>query len=114
MQRFFPPVIALWRLFGSALRGYGFEHLEHSRRLVRLGYGGSFEELEGEVVPIYRLLKGSIKVTNPGSFSNPADRARNKLLCQRLLFDEDPRMPWRDETELAQFRAEMANALAAG
>lgn len=97
--------------FDSRFRGYGFEHLEHSRRLVRLGYGGSFEELEGDVVPIYQLLKSCIAVSNPGSFSNTADRMRNELLCQTLLFDEGYRMPWRDDTEMAQFRAEMRAAL---
>jgi GT2 family glycosyltransferase len=97
--------------FDSRFRGYGFEHIEHSRRLVRVGYGGTYEELDGEVVPIFRLLKSCIEVGNPGSFSNQADRERNKLMCQQLLFDESYRMPWRDDTELAQFRAEMASAL---
>jgi glycosyltransferase involved in cell wall biosynthesis len=97
--------------FDSRFRGYGFEHLEHSRRLVRVGYGGSFEEIDGEVVPIYRLLKGNIEVTSPSSFSNQADRVRNELLCHQLLFEETHRMPWRDDTELTQFRAEMAQAL---
>jgi len=105
-------------LYGGYLdprfRGYGFEHIEHSRRLVRLGYGGSHEEVDGEVVPIFKLLKGSIRVTSPGSFSNADDRTRNQLLCHQLLFDESYRMPWRDDTELAQFRAEMANALPTG
>lgn len=96
--------------YDSRFRGYGFEHLEHSRRMVRLGYGGSFEDLEGEVVPIYRLLKSCIHVDNPGSFSNAADRARNELLCQSLIYDEAYRMPWQDDTELAQFRAEMTAA----
>ena len=97
--------------FDTRFRGYGFEHLEYSRRLVRVGYGGSFEELEGEVMPIFRLLKSCIEVSNPGSFSNAADRARNELLCQTLIFDEGYRMPWRDDTEMRQFREEMSVAL---
>ena len=97
--------------FDSRFRGYGFEHLEHSRRMVRLGYGGNFEELNGERAPIYRLLKSCIHVSNPGSFSNPADRERNELLCRELLPDESYRTPWRNDAELEQFRAEMAAAL---
>ena len=100
--------------FDSRFRGYGFEHLEHSRRLARVGYGGSFEDIEGEVMPIFKLLKGSIEVTSPVSFSNQADRDRNKLLCQELLFDETYRMPWRDDVELTQFRAEMSQAVRRG
>jgi GT2 family glycosyltransferase len=100
--------------FDSRFRGYGFEHLEHSRRLVRVGYGGSFEDIEGEVMPIYKLLNRGITVTNPASFSNRADRDRNELLCQELLFDQTYRMPWRDDAELNQFRAEMQQAARGG
>jgi glycosyltransferase involved in cell wall biosynthesis len=96
--------------FDSRFRGYGQEHVEHTRRLLRVGYGGSYEEIDGEVRPLYKLLKSSIAVTNPGSFSNPPDRDRNLLMCHELLFDEGYRMPWRDDAELMQFRQEMADA----
>jgi hypothetical protein len=33
------------------------------------------------------------------------------MVCRNLLFDETYRMPWRDDAELIQFRAEMAQAL---
>jgi glycosyltransferase involved in cell wall biosynthesis len=98
--------------FDSRFRGYGQEHVEHSRRLLRVGYGGSYEEIDGEVRPIYKLLWGGIAVTNPHSFSNQAERDRNWLVCRELLFEETWRAPWRDDTELAQFRAEMQAALA--
>jgi GT2 family glycosyltransferase len=98
--------------FDPRFRGYGWEHLEHTRRLLRVGYGGTFEDIEGEVRPIFKLLKGSVEVLSGRSFSNPADRNRNELICRQLLFDEAYRMPWRDDTEMAQFRAEMQAALA--
>jgi GT2 family glycosyltransferase len=97
--------------FDSRFRGYGQEHVEHTRRLLRVGYGGSHEEIDGEVRPIYKLLRSSIQVTNPTSFSNQADRDRNWLICRELLFDESYRMPWRDDEELEQFRNEMEDAL---
>ncbi len=97
--------------FDSRFRGYGQEHVEHSRRLLRVGYGGSYEDIDGEVRPIYKLLKSCIEVTNPHSFSNPADRDRNWLICRELLFEETHRMPWRDDAELQQFRGEMDAAL---
>jgi GT2 family glycosyltransferase len=97
--------------FDSRFRGYGQEHVEHTRRMLRVGYGGSYEEIDGEVRPIYKLLKSSIEVTSPNSFSNQPDRDRNWLICRELLFDETYRMPWRDDAELVQFRDEMANAL---
>jgi hypothetical protein len=66
------------------------------------------------VRPIYKLLKSSIRVTSPASFSNQADRDRNWLLTRELLFDETYRMPWRDDAELLQFKEEMASALCSG
>jgi glycosyltransferase involved in cell wall biosynthesis len=100
--------------FDSRFRGYGQEHVEHTRRLVRAGYGGTHEEVAGEVRPIFRLLKSCIEVTNPVSFSNPSDLDRNWLMCRELLFDESYRMPWRDDAERAQFREEIAYAMRGG
>ena len=61
--------------------------------------------------PIYKLLKSNIQVLTAHTFSNMADRDRNWLLCRQLLFEENYRVPWRDDTELAQFRAEMNSAI---
>jgi GT2 family glycosyltransferase len=97
--------------FDSRFRGYGQEHVEHTRRLLRVGYGGTHEDVAGEVRPIYKLLQGRIEVLGGHSFSDAADRERNWLMCRQLLFDEAYRMPWRDDTELAQFRAEMQAAM---
>jgi glycosyltransferase involved in cell wall biosynthesis len=98
--------------FDSRFRGYGHGHVEHTRRLLRVGYGGTYEDIAGEVRPIYKLLKCNIEVTNPPTFLNASDSDRNWLLSRQLLFEEAYRMPWRDDAELAQFRAEMQAALA--
>jgi len=98
----------------SRFRGFGYEHVEHTRRLLRLGYGGSHEDIEGEVRPIYKLLKSCIEVRAGHSFANRSDQHRNWLLCRELLFDETYRMPWRDDAELLQFRSEMREALGRG
>lgn len=97
--------------FDTRVRGYGQEHVEHARRLVRIGYGGTHEEIAGEVRPIYKLLKSTITVTTPPSVSDDADRPSNWMLRRELLFDEAPRMPWRDDAELRQFRGEMSRAM---
>jgi glycosyltransferase involved in cell wall biosynthesis len=97
----------------SRFFGFGQEHVEHTRRLIRVGrYGGTYEDIDGEVRPIYKLIWGGIQVTTPPSFSNRADTERNWRVCQQLLFEETYRAPWRDDIELAQFHAEMARAVA--
>jgi glycosyltransferase involved in cell wall biosynthesis len=100
--------------FDPRFRGFGQEHVEHSRRLLRVGYGGTYEDIDGEVRPIYKLLKSNIQVLKTHSFFNMADSDRNWLLCRQLLFEEAYRAPWRDDTEMAQFRAEMTGALHGG
>ena len=98
----------------SRFVGYGQEHVEHTRRLIRVGYGGSYEDIDGEVRPIYKLIWGGIKVTAPPSFSNRGDEGRNARVCHELIFEQAYRAPWRDDIELGQFRAEMASALPNG
>ena len=95
----------------SRFWGFGQEHVEHTRRLIRAGYGGTHEDIDGEVVPLYKLLKSPIRVTSPSSFGTVVENEQSWLLCRQLIFDETPRMPWRDDGELAQFRSEMQNAL---
>lgn len=105
------PALLYGGYLDSRFRGYGQEHVEHSRRLLRVGYGGSYEDIEGEVRPIFKLLQSPIEVRPGHSFFNTADTSRNALMCRQLLFEEAYRMPWRDDTELMQFRAEMQAAM---
>lgn len=93
--------------------GYGFEHVEHSRRLMRLGYGGQIEQIDGEPIPVHLLIDGGITVTHPPSHGTDADIARNRTLCRDLLQDDSVRAPWRTERDLATFRAEIEDAIAA-
>jgi len=94
----------------SRFKGYGFEHVEHSHRLIRHGYGGEYRMVSGIHRPVLLLIRGGIKVTHPPSHGNPEDIARNEALCQKLLRDQSYRAPWYDDTGMTQFRAEMRNA----
>jgi glycosyltransferase involved in cell wall biosynthesis len=95
----------------SRFKGYGFEHVEHSVRLMRHGYGGEFRTVSGIHRPVHLLIRGGIKVTHPPSYSNKEDVNRNQALCQLLLRDQSYRAPWHDDAEMAQFRAEMQGAV---
>jgi glycosyltransferase involved in cell wall biosynthesis len=97
--------------FDSRFHGFGHEHVEHTRRLMRVGFGGSYKEIDGEVRPIYMLLKGCINVTTPRTFASVSESEHNWLVCRQMLFEEAYRMPWRTDAELMQFRAELEPAL---
>ena len=95
----------------SRFRGFGQEHVEHTRRLIRVGFGGTYEIIGGDVVPVFRMLRGDIAFRPTQSHRTPGELERNNLLCRQLLPDETYRMPWREDAELLQFRAEMHAAL---
>jgi glycosyltransferase involved in cell wall biosynthesis len=97
--------------FDSRFRGFGQEHVEHTRRLVRIGFGGTYENIGGDVVPVFRMLRGDIAFRPTQSHQTPGELERNYLLCRLLLPDETYRMPWREDAELLQFRAEMDAAM---
>jgi glycosyltransferase involved in cell wall biosynthesis len=94
-------------LFGGFLdtrfKGFGFGHVEHSLRLMRLGYGGRYENNR----PIYYLLKAPIVVGDTHSHSNPEAIERNRLLCNELLQDVSFRGGAQNETEMKMLREEM-------
>lgn len=89
-------------------RGYGYGHVEHTRRLIRLGFGGTNDPLQ------YYLLKSLFMVTHQRpTLLREDDKLRNEALCKQLLGDTTYRMPWRDEADQIAFRAEIEAAIAA-
>jgi len=101
-------------LFGgymdSRFQGYGFEHVEHTRRLVRLGYGGIQRSVDGERRPLFALISGGIGFAPSQSFRTDEHVAHNERLCQVLVNVPGHRAPWRNRSELAQFRDEISAA----
>jgi glycosyltransferase involved in cell wall biosynthesis len=94
--------------FDPRFRGYGHEHVEHSYRLARVGYGGTEEQLpNGRRQMVFRLLRGGIRFATAPSTFDQAQVDRNLALCQELFFDYSYRNPWRDENEMQQFREEL-------
>lgn len=98
--------------FDSRYKGYGHEHVEHSIRLARAGYGGSDEMVEGSMRLLFTLIYGELEVHAVGSFANEGEADRNLKLTQTLVGDENYRAPWRDDAELRRFRGEMTAAQA--
>ncbi len=101
-------------LFGgyldSRFKGYGYEHGEHSRRLVRAGYGGIDETPYMTQRVAYRLIHGALAMVDTDSYSDTEQVDRNLTLAADIQNEQTPRAPWRTDAELRQFRVEMRNA----
>jgi glycosyltransferase involved in cell wall biosynthesis len=100
--------------FDSRFRGYGHEHVEHSRRLVRVGYGGTDERINNEEVVIYNLLKGQLTVVTTPSFRDLEQEERNFRLATTIMGQQGYRAPWGEDHELRQFRSETESAMRDG
>ncbi len=97
--------------FDPRFKGYGHEHVEHSRRLIRVGYGGTEHSAEGEGPLLFALITGSVTVHNPPSHYNKEQAERNLAVAHRAMGEQFYRVPWQTDEEMQQFRAEMTNAL---
>lgn len=100
--------------FDSRFRGYGHEHVEHSRRLVRVGYGGTDERADGEEYVRYNLIKGDLTVVSSQSYFDKAEEERNLQLARGIMGEEGYRSPWGKDNELRQFRSEIDSAMRDG
>jgi hypothetical protein len=98
--------------FDPKFKGYGHEHVEHTRRLIRLGYGGGVEVRNAREQVIFHLITGGVEVVESTSHGDPATADRNLLLARQLMNEEGYRAPWGDDSELRQFRAEAESSVA--
>ncbi|HVC59063.1 MAG TPA: glycosyltransferase family 2 protein [Acetobacteraceae bacterium] len=98
--------------FDTRFREYGHEHVEHTRRLLRLGYGGTEGPVNGRSGPLFKLLWGSINYHLVPSVVEAKDEQaeRNRVVAQSLFGDFSYRAPWRNEDEARQLRDEMRHS----
>ena len=94
-------------------KGYGYEHAEHSSRLVRAGFGGEMRMTErGELDPHYYLLAADLTVLSDESYRDEESLAANWITWTRMYGDPVYRHPWTTKDEFRQFRREMKSAAA--
>jgi glycosyltransferase involved in cell wall biosynthesis len=92
-------------------KGYGYEHAEHSSRLVRAGFGGEMRMTErGEPEPHYYLLAADLTVLSDESYRDEESLAANWTAWTRMYGDPVYRHPWMTKDEFRQFRREMKSA----
>jgi glycosyltransferase involved in cell wall biosynthesis len=95
-------------------KGYGHEHVEHSRRLIRVGFGGSDGQHDGRERVLFKMIGGGLTVAPAKSYYEPEANERNLMLARQIIGQQDYRMPWRNDCELRQFRSEMDSAMRDG
>ncbi len=100
--------------FDPRFRGYGHEHVEHSRRLIRVGFGGTDHVQDGQEQVIYKMIGVGITILSSKSHFQPAQAESNLRLAQQIMAQESYRAPWGNDQEQRQFRAEMDSALSDG
>jgi glycosyltransferase involved in cell wall biosynthesis len=98
--------------FDTRFRGYGHEHVEHTCRLLRMGYGGPEQSAGGQAGPLFKLLSGGISYHLVQSVVAQRDEQaeRNRVLAQQLFGDFSYRAPWQNEAEARQLRDEMRHS----
>jgi glycosyltransferase involved in cell wall biosynthesis len=100
--------------FDPRFQGYGHEHVEHTRRLVRVGYGGSDERIDGKERVLYYLIKGDLTVVSSESYYVAEQEQRNLHLARQLMAQPGYRAPWSNDIELRQFQSEIESAMRDG
>src|SRR2546423_1705047 len=96
----------------SRFKSYGYEHAEHSARLVRSGFGGEMRMAKrGEIDPHFYLLKADFTMVPNQSHSNDQSAASNWAAWEKMYGDPAYRYPWRTKDEFRQFRQEMRAAV---
>jgi hypothetical protein len=80
--------------FDPRFKGYGHEHVEHTRRLVRVGYGGTEDVIEGREHVRYYMIKGDLEVVGSNSHFNSEQEERNLNLARSLMGQQGYRTHW--------------------
>lgn len=96
--------------FDTRFTGYGHEHVEHSRRLLRAGYGGIESRVQDQEQVRYYLLNGNIAVMPSQSHAPHDGGEQNLRLAQELMCQQHYRAPWANEQQMAQLREEIDGA----
>lgn len=89
---------------------YGEEHVEHTHRFLRAGYGGLSQYRTPERGQVF-FLRGGLETLPSDSHGTPDCVLRNVELHQRIQHELLYRAPWRSDEDMFIFREEMEAAL---
>ena len=90
----------------TRFRRYGFEHVEHSHRMISCGYGGLAGGDPGTFCPY--LITSSLTVSGLDKGPDMDGVRHNAPIFDQLKTEPRHRWAWRTDEELAIFRCEQA------
>ena len=90
--------------FDTRFRHYGFEHVEHTERFMRAGFGGHFTE--PEVFSPY-LINSHLRVEGLDKPPDEDGIRQNIPIYKQLQGQQIHRQAWRGDEELFIFRSEL-------
>lgn len=85
---------------------YGHEHVEHTMRMIRAGYGGELVKA-GSREYIFYSINGNIDVLPCESSSSEEDVQKNSEIFDEIWDKSIYRSPWKNDEEMEAFREEM-------
>lgn len=97
--------------FDPRFRGFGHEHVEHTRRLMRSGFGSDLPAGTDPRRGLYLLVESDLTTPATKSYHDAEQVERNRILATRSLNEQGYRAPWGDDEEMRQFRGEIENAM---
>lgn len=89
----------------SRFRKYGFEHVEHTHRLIRAGFGGIYNREFGDLSTY--LIRSDLVVEGLDKPPDMDGIKTNMQIVQSLANEPLYRSPWRGDEEMALFRHEL-------
>jgi len=100
--------------FDTLFKGDDGAQIEHARRLVRSGYGGVVLDDDSGEPPIrFAMIRSGLEIRPCASLLDQRQKARDRDILDERQTRDHYRVPWRNMTELKQFRAEIESAVAA-
>ena len=81
---------------------YGHEHVEHTGRLVRAGYGGEINERGLQ----WYVIDAGVTMHPEPSLGSVAAISENAKVAARIAGDPGHRWPWTDDDAMREFRRE--------
>ena len=86
---------------------YGGEHVEHSRRLLRAGYGGEIVQLKELVTDGFYAIRSALALHPDSSFGSPDDRAYSNLINDIVSDDPIHRAAFYNDNGIRRLRTEI-------